>query len=577
MTGNLRLNTWSSLISFGRLFARQPLLSLGVLCLTVISMLTESLGLFVLIPLLDTLTLSGSGSGLSEELLGIWKSLGVQSSLSGVLSIFLGLMVVRTLVRLGKDWASVKLTTTIIDDLRNDALTALLQAEWRWLSSQKRGDQTNLILTEVQRVGVGINASLSLMVAVATILAYWSVAIVIEPIFTAFLTGVGAILVAALSGQRSKAMLLGIEQSNVNRAIHENALESFGALKIVKILGREREHIAAFNQAIVKFRYNQLIFAFRSGVSREVFQLAGAMFMVGYVFLGVSFWQVPVSKLIVLVFISARLVPMLASLQQFLHYILNSLPSLKEVQSAIRNAREVAEPLQISSPALIAFEKLIELQNVSVRFPIQAMPALSDISVKLAAGSTTVITGPSGSGKSTLADILMGLLVPDQGRMLIDGAELSGVARISWRRSVSYIPQDVVLYNGTIRENIMRGHPNCSDVDIVAALKAASADFVHSLPSGLNTQIGDGAQGLSGGEKQRIALARGLLRNPSLLVLDEVTSALDFANEAHIVDSVKTMSGSMAVVILGHSTGFLKIADQIMHLSSGRLSPSKDL
>ncbi len=576
MTISGQLNTWNGLLAFAKFFATKPMLSSGVLALTVLGMLTESLGLLLLVPLLGTLTGNGENTDISEVFQRIWDWFGIQPSLTGILAIFLGLMLMRAFVRLGKDWASVKLSTALIDDLRHEALVALMQAEWRWFSAHKRSDQTNMLLTEVQRVGVGIQASLTLIATVAAIFAYWVVAIGIEPFLTICVTVVGALLVAVLAGQRRKSILLGIDQSKVNRSLHENALESFGALKVVKILGGENDHIVSFNQAVGDLRRNQVQFAVQSGRSREVFQFAGALLVAGYIFLGVSVWQIAISQLLVLVFIFARLVPMLTSAQQFLHYLLNALPSLTEAQAAIQNAREAAEPQQFNAPALISFEKTIDLQHVSVCFQLQDVPALSDVTLRLPKGSKTVITGPSGSGKSTLADVLMGLLIPDEGKMLLDDTELAGVDRINWRRSVSYIPQDVVLYNGTVRENILRGRPNASDSDVLTALQAASADFVQALPNGWNTRIGDGAQGLSGGEKQRIALARGLLRNPALLVLDEVTSALDPANEAHIIDSVKAMSGGTTIVILGHRTGFMKIADQMIHLNAGRIVPRQE-
>jgi ATP-binding cassette subfamily C protein len=539
-------------------------------------MLTESLGLLLLIPLLGTLTGSGENTGISEAFQRIWDWLGIQPSLTGILALFLGLMLIRTFVRLGKDWASIKLSTTLIDDLRHEALAALMQVEWRWLSTHKRSDQTNMLLTELQSVGVGIQASLTLIANIAAILAYWGVAIGIEPLFTTIATVIGVLLVAILSKQRRRFIALGFVKGKVNRALHENALESFSTLKMVKILGGEKDHITSFKQAVGALRKNQVQFAVRSGIAREMFQLAGALLVSGYIYLGVSVWHIAVSQLLVLVFIFARIVLVLTSAQQFLYDLLNTLPSLTEAQAAIQHARDAAEPQHLNAPSLITFEKTIELQDVSVRFPLQEVPALSDISLRLPMGSKTVITGPSGSGKSTLADVLMGLVVPDHGKMLLDDTEITGVGRMNWRRSVSYIPQDVVLYNGTVRENILRGRHNASDADVLNALKSASADFVQALPNGWNTRIGDGAQGLSGGEKQRIALARGLLRNPALLILDEVTSALDPANEAHVVDSVKTMSGSTTIVILGHRTGFMTIADQMIHLNAGCIVPRQD-
>ena len=576
MTASVRFNTWSGLLSFGKLFAKKPALSAGVLCLTILGMATESLGLLMLVPLLGTLTGNSTSNGLSEKVLSIWERFGVQPSLIGILAVFLSLLLVRAFARLGKDWASEKLSIALVDQLRDEAMIALMKAEWRWLSTHKRSDQTNMLLTEVQRVGVGIQDSLSLIASIAALLAYWGVALGIEPLLTACVTGVGALLVAALSGQRKNFIALGFVRGKVNRALHENALESFNELKMVKILGIEKAHIASFRQAVGDLRKNQIHFTVQSGISRELFHYAGALLVVGSVFVGLLVLHLDISQLLVLVFVFARLVTLLSSSQQSLHNLLNALPSLREAQAAIRIACGYAEPEQISAPALVTFEKAIELQNVSVRFPLQDVPALNDLSLHLPKGSITVITGPSGSGKSTLADVLMGLLVPNQGKMLLDCSELSGVARINWRRSVSYIPQNVVLYNGTVRENILRGLPNATNQDIRTALKEASADFVHVLPKGLNTRIGDGAQGLSGGEKQRIAIARGLLRNPALMVLDEVTSALDPANEAHIVDSVRAMSGSMTIVILGHRTGFMRIADQMIYLNSGSIVPRPD-
>ena len=171
MTASVRFNTWSGLLSFGKLFAKKPALSAGVLCLTILGMATESLGLLMLVPLLGTLTGNSTSNGLSEKVLSIWERFGVQPSLIGILAVFLGLLLVRAFARLGKDWASEKLSIALVDQLRDEAMIALMKAEWRWLSTHKRSDQTNMLLTEVQRVGVGIQDSLSLIASIAALLA----------------------------------------------------------------------------------------------------------------------------------------------------------------------------------------------------------------------------------------------------------------------------------------------------------------------------------------------------------------------------------------------------------------------
>lgn len=575
MSAEDKLSTWQGVLAFGRLFAKQPALSTSVLFLTLLGILTDGLGLLMLIPLLGTLTGSGAENTVSEKLSGLWDMLGLEPTLSGILAVFLSLLALRAAIRLGKDWASVRLRTTLIDYLRNDAVAALMNAEWRWLSNQKRSDQTNMVLTEVQRVGTGIQASLTLLANLAAVLAYLGVAFAMEPLITFIVTAIGGLMLAIFSGHRKKAMQLGIQQITVNKALHEQALESVGAVKMVKILGRETGHVENFNQAAKDLRENQLHLTMVSSVSRELFQFTGAVFLVSYIFMAVSVGHVDVSELLVLIFIFARLVPMLTTAQQFLQMLLNALPALTEAQMAIREARLAAEPRPVHMADMILVDNVIELESVSIQFSGHESPALMDISLSLPRNSTTVISGPSGSGKSTLADVLMGLLVPDQGRMLLDGVPLAGPDRINWRRAVSYVPQDVKLYNGTVRENVLNARPDATDDEVMRALEAASADFVHRLPKGLDTRIGDGAQVLSGGEAQRIALARGLLRNPSLLVLDEVTSALDPTNEARIVESVTALSGNMTIVILGHRTGFTKIADQLIQLNEGRIVHEK--
>jgi ATP-binding cassette subfamily C protein len=180
--------------------------------------------------------------------------------------------------------------------------------------------------------------------------------------------------------------------------------------------------------------------------------------------------------------------------------------------------------------------------------------------------------GASGAGKSTLADVLMGLLVPDAGEMSVNGDPIRGSRRLTWRRSVAYVPQETFLFHDTIRHNLLWGNPKACDDALHQALKKAAADFVFRLPQGLDTVVGDGGIRLSGGERQRIALARALLKQPSLLILDEATSALDLENEARVRQAIETLHGDMTVVIIGHRLPTLEHADQVVVLDQGRVA-----
>ena len=182
--------------------------------------------------------------------------------------------------------------------------------------------------------------------------------------------------------------------------------------------------------------------------------------------------------------------------------------------------------------------------------------------------------GGSGSGKSTLADLVMGLLTPNNGTIEIDGVPLTDENRLLWRKSIAYMSQDIFLFHDTIKNNLLWADEQASDAELETALRNASADFVFDLPEQMETIVGDAGQRLSGGEKQRIALARAMLQKPQLLILDEATSALDLENETRIREMIDTLHAEMTVIVIGHRLPTLENADQLFLLDKGRVKAS---
>lgn len=571
MTPSVRDRTALYMPSVIRLFCRLPGLSTMVLALTLLGILTDSLGLMMLIPMLGTLTNEATGSELAGTIEGLMAWIGLPSTLTGILISFLGLLVLRTAIRLTRDLASVELRTQLVDGLRQEAFGALLHAEWSWLITQKSSDQGNLILTEVQRVGTGVYAALSLLAAVAAVLAYLFVAFWVAPLITGAVTAAAFAMLLAFAGGRGRSIRLGMEQVRVNRALHSQALEGLSAIKLAKILGAQAPLVANFRNTVRSLRNNQVRFVLLSGASREILQLIGAALIAGYVYVGATRWDVPVAELLVVVFILARLVPMLSTVQQFSQMLSNTLPAFDEAFSVIRKAKAAAEPVSNDTHPPLQLKLRLTLSGVTFRYPGQREPVVENLSLTLPAGTITAISGPSGAGKSTVADLLMGLLVPDAGQIRADGVEITRSKRLSWRKRVSYVPQDAVLYGGTVRESLVRGNPGATEEEMLAALRSAACEFVMRWKDGLDTPIGDGGRGLSGGERQRLALARGLIKRPDLLLLDEFTSALDPGTEALVRDSVATLRGHMTIVILGHRSGLHRIADQVVEMQNGHI------
>ncbi|HYZ21869.1 MAG TPA: thiol reductant ABC exporter subunit CydD [Rhodopila sp.] len=198
-------------------------------------------------------------------------------------------------------------------------------------------------------------------------------------------------------------------------------------------------------------------------------------------------------------------------------------------------------------------------------------PALDDLSFKVAAGETLVLAGPSGAGKSSVIEILLGFVRPDSGRVTINGADITDLVPAALSRLTAWIGQRPVLFAGTIRDNILFARPEASPEEVQAAATAARLDsFVARLPEGLDTHIGEGGYGLSGGQAQRIAIARAYLKNAPLLLLDEPTAHLDPATEQEVLDSLRRLTIGRTVILASHSSAAHGFGGRRLDLRHGR-------
>ena len=219
------------------------------------------------------------------------------------------------------------------------------------------------------------------------------------------------------------------------------------------------------------------------------------------------------------------------------------------------------------------FNPEIVIDNVSLTYPGKTMPAISKVSLTIPTGTSIAFVGPSGAGKTTMIDILLGVLIPEAGTVLVSNLPpLLAVAK--WPGAVAYVPQDVVIVAGSIRENIALGYPveEATDTLVMRALKVAQLDeFVESLPNGLDTQVGERGARISGGQRQRLGIARAMFTQPHLLVLDEATSSLDGETEASISEAIHALRGLTTVVIIAHRLSTVRNVDNVVYLSNGRV------
>ncbi|MBF2022293.1 MAG: ABC transporter ATP-binding protein [Hydrococcus sp. C42_A2020_068] len=262
--------------------------------------------------------------------------------------------------------------------------------------------------------------------------------------------------------------------------------------------------------------------------------------------------------------------------------ILAVLPQIGRGFDAIRSVGEILECPQIEPNhgkiLVTEVRGAFTFESVGFTYPYAEKPALADFSLAVSPGETIAIVGASGAGKSTLLNLIIGFLRPSAGRIFLDGRDLNTLDLRTYRRFLSVVSQETILFEGTVEENILYGTAGASETQLRQAIEDANAlEFIEELPQGLNTPIGENGVRLSGGQRQRIAIARALIRNPRVLLLDEATASLDSASESLIQEALERLMGGRTTFVVAHRLSTIRKADRIIVLEAGRIVESGSL
>ena len=274
-----------------------------------------------------------------------------------------------------------------------------------------------------------------------------------------------------------------------------------------------------------------------------------------------------------------RIAPAALRLQQAAITIKSSIGTARPTLELINQLNNV-NPIEISGNKLDlnheGFIPQVEVRNSWLTYPENSEPSIREVSLKVPEGSTLAFVGSSGAGKTTIIDILLGVLEPQMGEVLISGKNPAEASKL-WPGAIAYVPQDIAIASGTIRENVALGYPRevATDDLVLGALKVAGLDsFVQSLKDGIDTVVGERGTKISGGQRQRLGIARAMFTKPALLVLDEATSALDGETELQVSDAIRTLRGSTTVILIAHRLSTVRDADKVVYMADGRIIAS---
>lgn len=436
------------------------------------------------------------------------------------------------------------------------------------------------LTTGVQSVTLGVLATFVNLIADLSLLIVLTAALLILDFVTASLVIIffGLVSVYLFKLTSSRASRLGMLNAKFSILSNE---------KIVEVLSSYRELVVRnrrdfYSREIKTIRFNLADSAaelqFMPSISKYLIEttvVVAALIVSSVQFLLQDATQA-IATLIIFMAAGSRIAPAVMRTQQGVIQIKGSIGAAQPTLDLIESL-EFANPIpevgdQVVSEHL-GFSPTLSLKNVSFCYPNKGIKAIENISLDVPQGTLVAIVGGSGAGKTTLVDLMLGVIQPDSGSILISNESPQAAVNL-WPGAVAYVPQDIVISTGSIRDNIGLGFPHDAITDemLWAALEIAQIkEFVESLPETLNTPVGERGAKISGGQRQRLGIARAILTKPKLLVLDEATSALDGQIEADISDEIQRLKGIATIVTIAHRLSTIRNADLVVYLHEGKI------
>ncbi|MGH7782081.1 MAG: ABC transporter ATP-binding protein [Candidatus Binataceae bacterium] len=547
---------------------------LGVIVLTVLYTLTEGIGFALLLPTLQVAGLNLAGQGEAGRYAAMvshgFLAVGLKPSLLLLLGIYVILVGVRTLLGQMQNVSGYALQQDLEHHLRRRLYGAIAGASWLFVCRTRSSDFTHALTSEIERTGGAAIIFLQLAGDLVIGILYLAIAFALSRAMTSLVLMAGTLLAYIFRGRTQAIEETGEEISASNRSLYAATIEHVQSLKAAKAYGAEARNFSIFSNLSAGLAKANLEGARQQAIAATLFELGSVVILAVVLFVSIRMLMVPPASILILLLLFARVMPRIMNGQQSYRAFVNFLPSFANLLDIETRCVSAAEPIPRPHRRLTLARELTA-DDVSFTYAEGRISAVHHLSVSIPAGRIVAMVGPSGAGKSTIADILMGLILPDSGTLKLDGRTLEPESAREWRDQIGYVAADTFLFHDTIRTNLKWARPEATEDEMLGALrKAAAYEFVTRLRDGLDTVVGDRGILISQGERQRLALARAFLREPSMLILDEATNSLDSENERRVLDAIERRRGTLTVVLIAHRLSTIRLADLIYVIEDGR-------
>ena len=544
------------------------------LCLlATIAGLLEGIGISTAAPLLASMGVEGGKSGPIHELTGtIMGVIGLDPSPMGFGLLLVGLVFLAALFGLTQAWVAVRLQTNYVLSWQDDLMRSYQNSHWSFIRGQYTGDLVGSVVTETGRLGGAYYQSVLLITVGIHLIIYLTIGFLLSPAICLIVLAGGITLFLIARPLLRRASVFGARITKATLNLQTLLSDRFAAAKVIKAFDSGDAFHKDFQGEAKALRDATAANAFDVQIAKAINDFGSALLvvtvlLVGYMVLGVS-----AASMLVVLAIFIRIIPKLSAAQQCLQTISQVLPAFSLVRQMHNQAIGEMEKGGKDKPNLT---KPVGIQFNDLTVVYENEPVLSGLNLDIQSGTFVALVGASGAGKTTLVDVLLGLVKTEKGAVEIDGIPLNELDLSHWRHSIGYMSQSVPVITGSIRDNIGFGRDYIDESAIEEAVEQALLkDFISNRSEGLETLISAGGNEISGGELQRMGLARALAGKPKLLILDEVSSALDVESERAVMEEIKRYKGKMTIIAIAHRLSTIRHADTIHVMADGEIKES---
>jgi ATP-binding cassette subfamily C protein len=544
----------------------RPLLVLLCLILASIAQIT---GMGTLLPLVTSIaggTARGS-SPLNTIIMDAIAATGLAPTLGNlivVMSVFLALKALLTFVALS--YAGVQAAKVAVG-LRRKLIDNVFGARWSFYTGQSSGRLANALGNESTRAGQAYMMAAHMFSHFTQVVAFVLMSFVLNwrLAITSFV--IGLIIALMFSRLVRIARKAGTAQNKQSQKLSMLMVDTAANMKALKSMSRYQNLMSSMGDMLGGMRRALVVQEVAVNGMTQANELLIALLVGIGIYIANVQWHIPLPELVVSGVVLYQILASTSRLQKYFQQAMmleNSYVRLTELIDKAASEAEGNGGGVVPDPS-----KGIKLEKVS--FAQRARTIVHNINLTIPPNQITVLQGASGAGKTTIIDLLTGLYLPKSGRVLIGETPIEEVNLPAWRRQIGYVPQELNLMHTTIRENITLCDPDISDDEVNAVLEqVGAAEFLRATKRDLDSSVGEQGAKLSGGQRQRIALARALVTKPKVLILDEVTSALDPETERQIVDNIASLRSQYTIIVITHRAAWTEIADKLYAVAKGR-------